>query len=419
MSNQKEQIALYKYKIIAPVIYGSQTSQQLYFEEQANKEHVIPGREEFPIRFKPGTFKKWLHLYKKKDFEGLKPSDRCDKGTFRNLSDDIDTKIRELLKNNVFRTIKNLHNFLIDTNELTEDTCTYQTFCNYIKSKQLWDTFQTQKKRKSWEKPYINMLWTGDFTYSIYINVGKNKKKQVYFCSFIDDYSRLIVGGEFSFTMDTIAMENVLKKAFCTYGIPQAIYLDNGGPFVQESLVMTGAKLGFQVIHSKPGDPCTRGKKERFYRTLKDKFVTPLLLRHNDEAITLDFLNEEFKKWVYNDYHHHLHSGIEMTPHDKYMNNKPQVNVRMKERDVIEQAFLHSISRKVSGDALVSIDSVKYEVPGQFINKQVELRFNPANSGTFLIYEENVKEPHLVKPVDRHANSYFNKPKKERGEINV
>lgn len=415
MSNKEDQIALYKFKIIAPVLYGSPSSQKLYFEEQAGKGHMLPGCDK-EIKYEPGTFKKWLHLYRKDEINGLKPTERCDKGTFRKLPDELETKIQVLLKDNVFRTIKNLHNYLVDINELEKSICTYQTFCNYMKTKNLWATFQTQKKRKSWEKPFINMLWTGDFTYSIYINIGGNRKKQVYLCSFIDDHSRLIVGGEFSFTMDTVAMESVLIKSFCTYGIPQALYLDNGGPFVQESLVMTGSKLGFQVIHSKPGDPCTRGKKERFYSTLKNKFIAPLLLRHKDEVITLDFLNEEFKKWLYNDYHHHYHSGIEMTPYDKYMKSKPSVNVRMKEKEIIDQAFLHSISRKVSGDALVSIDSVKYEVPGQFIGQLVELRFNPARPGTYLIFEDNVKEPHVINPVDRHANSVLNKPKKNKEE---
>jgi len=407
MTTIDEQIALFRFKIIAPVLHSSAISQQEYFNEQAKINHELPGNSPGQtFTFKPATFKKWLHLYRKFDFDGLRPNHRNDRGVFRKIPNGIEKNIRELLQDNVFRTIKNLYEYLSDLQLIDTDNCTYQTFCNFIKAKKLWNTFQTQKKRKSWEKPSINMLWTGDFTYSIYINVpGKKSRKQVYLCAFIDDYSRLITGAEFAFTMDTIAMEKVLKDAFSTYGIPNAIYLDNGKPFVQEGLVLTGAKLGFQVIHSKPGDPASRGKIERYYRTVKDRFVNPFMLRHKNKEISLEYFNAQFKSWLYKEYQNKKHSGIEMTPHQKYMSKRAKVHVREFSRKEINKAFLHKIRKKVSRHALVSIDNIKYEVPGQYIDEWVELEFNPAEPGTYYIYEEGRLEPFLVRPVDAHKNS--------------
>jgi putative transposase len=85
------------------------------------------------------------------------------------------------------------------------------------------------------------------------------------------------------------------------------LYLDNGKVFVTESLVIAGARLGFFVTHSNPGDPASRGKKERFYRTVRDQFLDLFLAKFqkttkqklSKEKPTLNQLNEEFSKWLY------------------------------------------------------------------------------------------------------------------------
>jgi integrase len=66
-----------------------------------------------------------------------------------------------------------------------------------------------------------------------------------------------------------------LETTFRRYGLPDAMFVDNGGPwgFSLEDpwtrLTVWLLKLGVRTIHSRPYHPQSRGKNERFHRTLK------------------------------------------------------------------------------------------------------------------------------------------------------
>jgi putative transposase len=61
--DNKQMIAIFRFGIISPVIYGNQKNQAAYFKEMAYKEYDTPlgGK----IKYKWRTFKRWLHLYRK------------------------------------------------------------------------------------------------------------------------------------------------------------------------------------------------------------------------------------------------------------------------------------------------------------------------------------------------------------------
>ena len=52
----------------------------------------------------------------------------------------------------------------------------------------------------------------------------------------IDDHSRLLVGGELFYNDNAANFQKVLKDAIATYGIPDKLYVDNGGPYCNEQL---------------------------------------------------------------------------------------------------------------------------------------------------------------------------------------
>ena len=73
------------------------------------------------------------------------------------------------------------------------------------------------------------------------------------------------------------------------------------------------ALAGISLIHSKPYDSPSRGKIERFFRTVRDRFLSRLT-----SELTLDELNEAFSLWLQEDYHHKHHTGIDQRPIDRY-----------------------------------------------------------------------------------------------------
>src|SRR5260221_55599 len=66
-----------------------------------------------------------------------------------------------------------------------------------------------------------------------------------------------------------------LELTFRRYGLPEAFFVDNGTPWGDPSgerwtrFSVWLLKLGINVVHSRPYHPQSRGKNERFHRTLK------------------------------------------------------------------------------------------------------------------------------------------------------
>lgn len=75
---EREQIALFRYGLIAPLLNG-QVDPKSYFEELEGKMHSIPYYGERKIAVK--TIKEWLLNYRRNGFEALKPKKRADRGT--------------------------------------------------------------------------------------------------------------------------------------------------------------------------------------------------------------------------------------------------------------------------------------------------------------------------------------------------
>ena len=76
-----EQIALFRFWIIAPVLHQTTSSQSRYFKDMAKTLFDVPcyGRKRYSFK----TFKHWLRLYRLSNFDGLKPQTRKDASTFR------------------------------------------------------------------------------------------------------------------------------------------------------------------------------------------------------------------------------------------------------------------------------------------------------------------------------------------------
>ena len=68
----------------------------------------------------------------------------------------------------------------------------------------------------------------------------------------------------------------VLKEAFPAYGIPKRLYIDNGPSFSCDLLARGCALAGIRRIHSKPYDSPSRGKVERLFRSVRERFLRGL-----------------------------------------------------------------------------------------------------------------------------------------------
>jgi len=395
------QIAVFKYGIIAPVLNDKSIQQKKYFLKMAQNEYDMPymGKR----KFSASTFKKWLLKYYKDGFEGLKPSFRKDKGDSRSISENLRHILGDVVKKYKFRTVKNVYDYLIVRNIIKENQFTYATLNNYIKKNALFNPEIQKKPRKAFETEHINELWMTDFMYGPYVKEGK-KKLRSYLVVILDDHSRFILAGDFFLTQSLISFEQVLKDAFLKFGICNKLYMDNGKVFVDNHLKLISARLGFVLVHSRPFDASSRGKIERFFRTVRDTFIPNLYIETKE--FTLKQLNESFHKWLREKYNRKVHSTIKTTPFDRYFNDMKNVKIRKKSAQVIQQAFLHTTERIVNRDSTISFETELFEVDPKYIGQRIEIRFDPTRKDELYLFENDNKVCQ-IKKLDRQANAKF------------
>ena len=141
--------------------------------------------------------------------------------------------------------------------------------------------------------------------------------RRVYLICVMDAYSRYIVGWQWA-DSDS-AWNNIcsLRQIVEKYGKFRLLYTDNASFFktirhdnsiyqkhklddeYETTIQRMMRELGILMICHKPRRPESKGRIERFFRTMQERFI------REHTAKTLDELNQQFKKWVswYNNYH--------------------------------------------------------------------------------------------------------------------
>jgi len=202
-------------------------------------------------------------------------------------------------------------------------------------------------------------------------------------------------------------MKKVYIEAVIRRGIPKIVYLDNGKVYHSQLFHWACAQMGTMVSHTQPYDAASKGKIERFFRTVRERFL-PLL---SYPVTSLEELNRAFGKWLEEDYHRRVHSSLGMSPLDKYLSLVTQVKFA-REPDLVRELFLKRESRRVHNDATISIGGRLFEVPPALTGQKVEVRFEPGDLSEILIYA-NEKFAGKGLPVQLADNARM---KRNRGE---
>lgn len=148
------------------------------------------------------------------------------------------------------------------------------------------------------EKAAPNQLWQMDFKGHVALADGG----RCHPLTVVDDHSRYNVCLEACADEQGRTVQQRLELTFRRYGLPDAFFVDNGGPWGDSSgqrwtrLTVWLLKLDVAVLHSRPYHPQSRGKNERFHRTLKAELFA--LKRYRDLAE----VQRAFEAWrtIYN-----------------------------------------------------------------------------------------------------------------------
>jgi transposase InsO family protein len=368
----------------------------------AAHQHTLPDGS--VRRFSVATLRSWLATYRREGLDGLVPRIRSDKGTFRVLSDDTQELIARHRVQHRALSVKLFHEVLLHDGVLPPGvTVRLGTLRRFLKSRGLDKPVRGPgKARAKYEMPHPNDLWVGDYMHGPRVLTSSGKRKAI-LCAIIDDHSRVVTGARFSFTEDTADILHTLRDAIATYGVAKRFYCDNGPAFVSRLLAEACARIGTTLLHSEPFDSPSRGKIERFFRTVRARFL-PLLI--DADLSSLQALSERFERWLRDDYHLRRHGGIDMKPLDRFLAGAESTVIQRLAPQEIDHAFMARITRVVRQDATVKIDSVFYEVPPEFIGARVDIRYPVADPRQLFLYrDDHPVSP--IRPVDLADNARF------------
>jgi transposase InsO family protein len=136
------------------------------------------------------------------------------------------------------------------------------------------------------EKPAPNLLWQMDFKGHVALADGS----RCHPLTVIDDHSRYSLCLQACANEQGSTVQQRLETTFRRYGLPEAFFVDNGTPWGDASgqrwtrLGLWLLKLGICLLHSRPYHPQSRGKNERFHRTLNAEVFALRRLRDLADA---------------------------------------------------------------------------------------------------------------------------------------
>jgi putative transposase len=211
-----------------------------------------------------------------------------------------------------------------------------------------------------------NELWTGDGLHGPKLS---GSAARAVLLAFVDDHSRLLVGWRWGTGEDVFRLEAALRAGLMARGVPDAILVDRGSAFVSSQLLRACAVLGVKLIHASPRAATTKGKIERFFRTVRDQFLVEI-----DDGVQLPELGRLFSAWLEVVYHRRVHSETGQSPLERFdAAGAPPLPTPA----LLREAFLWSQERTVTKAATVSLHGNQYEVDAALVGRKVELLFDP------------------------------------------
>jgi transposase InsO family protein len=217
------------------------------------------------------------------------------------------------------------------------------------------------------EMPAPNLLWQMDFKGHMALANGA----RCHPLTMVDDHSR------YSLCLQACANErggpvqSHLETTFRRYGLPEAIFVDNGSPWgdAGQRWTLLGLwllKLGVGVLHSRPYHPQSRGKNERFHRTLKAEVFAFKRFRDLAEV------QRAFDAWrdVYNLERPHQALDLEV-PASRYRPSARSMPDRLPGVEYDEHEIVRTVG---TTKAYVSFKGRLWKVPQAFCRERVAIR---------------------------------------------
>lgn len=378
--DQKQQIALFRYGVIAPLETGTSDpaiSNNEFFRRAAAKTYTGPDGK--PKTVGASTIEKWHRYYKKNGFEGLLPQGRKDEGVSRKLDQDLKNQIRFLKTEHPRIPAAEIHRQLLANGSIHIGQVSESTIERFVRHLKSEGGMTENKDMRRYERPHINEVWYGDTCYGPYLSTPEGKKR-LYFIALIDDASRFIVAADVFFNDNFENLMSVIKSAVSRSGRPKLFSFDNGSAYRNSQMELLAARIGSSVHYCEPFTPTSKSKIERWFLTLRMQYLASLDMRkfHSIEDMRADFAAYVLR------YNQTPHSSLgRMTPQERFFSEPEQIR-RLSQED-IDHSFLLEVERRVSPDNVILIGKTEYEVHYRYAKQRIRLRYSPDMEKVFVV----------------------------------
>ena len=262
----------------------------------------------------------------------------------------------------------------------------------------------TNQDMRRYERPHINEVWCGDSSVGPYLKTPDGKKHKVYIIALIDDASRFIVGIDIFFNDNFVNLMSVIKSAVAKYGRPQMFNFDNGSSYKNKQMELLAARIGSVIHYDQPYTPTQKAKIERWFRTMKDQWMSSLDIR---DFHSLDELRGNLLAYVQK-YNQTVHSSLNgKSPQDRFFSEPNRIK-RLSDEE-IANSFLLEVERRVSSDSVIVIDHVEYEVDCRFAKQHIKLRYSPNLDDIFIVEADGTLTP--IRLLNKTENAFVKREK--------
>lgn len=339
-----------------------------------------------PRKFTWRTISTWLYRYKIDGVTSMTNKKRADAGKTRKFSPE------ELLEalNQVLPSYQkkgrwkksHLYRDCIAKGLFSKNALAPTTFYRFLREYELLKPEEEcqNKLRMAFSMQYANQLWQADTMFGPHLRDEKGRAWQSKLIAFIDDASRLVVHGEFYPSESSDHLMSALRSAYYKRGVPEQLYVDNGSIYVSQELTLVCGRVGCILRHTPVRDGAAKGKIERFFRNVRDSFLS-----RNLDLSSLASLNKHFQHWVEEEYNVSVHSAIGMKPIDRFALDGKRIRY-LPPDTVTDELFFCEETRKVKKDNTFSFGGNRFEAPATLHDKEVNIRFDRSRKDRLVVY---------------------------------
>ncbi len=408
--DQKKMIAAFRFGVICDFVNGPRL-------EHGERERLLREKygRKWPIPFSAktsisrGTIQRWIGLYETGNgkLESLYPRDRRDKGKSRSIDADTESSLLHVRSEFPCATAEGLIRIMNERKSITPGVDL--NISNVYRLLHSHDLMRPKvgkpEDRRKFEAQYPNDLWQSDVMHGPRVDF-EGKRKKTYLIAIIDDHSRLIPYARFYFSERLEFYIDAFEKALLKRGLPRKLYVDNGAAFRSHHLSHIAASLGIALIHARPYKPQGKGKIERWFKTVRTRFLPTFTGR------TIEEINGGLSAWLEN-YHSRKHGSTGQTPFERFTSNMECLRAAPRN---LKDHFRKTARRKVAKDRTITLNGRLFEGPVSLIGKRVELLYHESRpTEVEIVFHKKTYGP--ARPVDVHVNCRIKRDKNSNTDM--